>query len=429
MGLVFPVCILIILFMCRRTMVALALLFGHAFGEDAPEGLLDRIRAQVQDNLRKLPDYTCLETVERFGRFGAEKPWERADVLKLEVGLSKNKEIYSWHGAGQFSDGELADMVGKGTIGTGHFGLLLKHVFQPGAAQFTYKGLAEVGETAAHLFDFDVVREKSGYRLRTATGEAVTGFQGSFWVHRENGRLLKLEVQAYDIPDGVELAQADHLISYAPVMLGEAEFMMPELAEMHLVATDGQENLNRIRISGCREFQAQSKLAFAGEEPKTEAAAAVAAVAQLPANSLLEISLAAAIDPATAAVGDEVRAVLARPLKDGERVLVPQGAAVLGRLVRMEKQSIPFALYEVGLSFHAIEHGEGTVEFAATMEEAGPASGLIRQQKSMDPVFTKKRSARLDVLVRETQKGQGVLLWQARREVIPRGLKMKWRVE
>jgi hypothetical protein len=76
-----------------------------------------------------------------------------------------------------------------------------------------------------------------------------------------------------------------------------------------------------------------------------------------------------------------------------------------------------------------MELGGQMIPFIATMVDAGPASGLLRQQKTFMPTFTRKRINRMDVLVREKQEGQGVLLWQARREAIPKGLKMRWRIE
>jgi hypothetical protein len=35
----------------------------------------------------------------------------------------------------------------------------------------------------------------------------------------------------------------------------------------------------------------------------------------------------------------------------------------------------------------------------------------------------------MDILVREVQRGQGILHWDARRGPLPRGFKMKWRVQ
>jgi hypothetical protein len=96
--------------------------------------------------------------------------------------------------------------------------------------------------------------------------------------------------------------------------------------------------------------------------------------------------------------------------------------------VRLERQDLPFTIWEVGLELDSLQVGNESREVNATMEEAGPANGLIRQQKRMDPVFTRKRTARMNVLVREVQQGQGILLWEARRGALPRGLKMRWRV-
>jgi hypothetical protein len=42
------------------------------------------------------------------------------------------------------------------------------------------------------------------------------------------------------------------------------------------------------------------------------------------------------------------------------------------------------------------------------------------------PTFTQKRPAKLGILVAEQQRGQGVLLWDAKRPRIPRGLRMRW---
>jgi len=64
----------------------------------------------------------------------------------------------------------------------------------------------------------------------------------------------------------------------------------------------------------------------------------------------------------------------------------------------------------------------------ATMIDVGRASGVVAQSKKMEPTFDRKAKPRLDVLVREVQKGQGILVWDTRRGTIPRGLKMKWRV-
>jgi antitoxin (DNA-binding transcriptional repressor) of toxin-antitoxin stability system len=124
-----------------------------------------------------------------------------------------------------------------------------------------------------------------------------------------------------------------------------------------------------------------------------------------------------------------VRATLVRAIKDGERILIAERSRVSGRLTRLEKQSMPFVVYDVALEFDSIDTPAGPLSFTATMESAGPAPGLILQSRRMDPTFTRKRKARLEILVQEVQRGQGILTWNARRGPVPQGLRMRWRVD
>jgi hypothetical protein len=128
-------------------------------------------------------------------------------------------------------------------------------------------------------------------------------------------------------------------------------------------------------------------------------------------------------------LGDAVTAVIAREVRDGEAIVVPQGARLLGRLTRIERQDMPFAVFEVGLEFDEIELRGERVPMSATMIDAGPAAGLVKQSRRLEPTFTKRRAARMDILVREVQRGQGILHWDASRGPLPRGFRMKWRVQ
>ena len=127
-------------------------------------------------------------------------------------------------------------------------------------------------------------------------------------------------------------------------------------------------------------------------------------------------------------VGDRVKAIVVQPLRNGGQLVVPQGATVSGHIVRIGKKTAPFPIDEIAIAFDTIELGGRAVPFSATMEEAGPSSGLLKQAKHLDPTFSTHRAKRIDILVREVQRGQGILEWDARHGSIPHGLRMKWRV-
>ena len=148
--------------------------------------------------------------------------------------------------------------------------------------------------------------------------------------------------------------------------------------------------------------------------------------AALPASLRIDLTLDSDVDPEKAALGDSIRAIIARPVQNAGQLIVPEGAIVHGRVVRLERADQPFDHYIVGLEFHTLETADGRVDFFATMQDAGPVPGLLRQAKHLDPVFTRKRTRRLDVLVSEKPRGEGILLWDAKHPQIRRGLKMRW---
>jgi hypothetical protein len=412
----------------------LSFLLGcSAYGYEDPEVLLNRFLERIKSELRKQPDFTCAQSTERFRRASSERAWEKMDVLRLEVALVGDREMYAPAGARQFQSRALVEMVGKGTISTGQFANLARHVFLSSTARFSFRTQSEEDGRHVYQYEYDVDPAHSSYHLRSGTSEAVVGFQGAFWVDADNVDLLRLEVQAYDIPEKLGLAEAGTSVAYSRSEIDSIQALLPASAEFHVVAVNAEENLNRSRFSSCRHYSADSTVRYETASLEGEADRAAppheSAATAVPAGAVLDLMLDSAVDGDKASVGDAVRARLARPLRDGEKIIAPQGASVVGRLLRLEKRSLPFPLYDIALELTGLELDGRTVPLAATMQGAGPAAGLIRQAKRMDPTFTRHRTARMDILVHEIQHGQGILVWDARRGPVPRGLRMTWRID
>lgn len=409
-------------------------LCGAAWAAENPEELLSRFKTVMRGNLERLPDYTCAMRIERFSRFTAERPWERLDELKLEVAYAEGQELYARQGARRFGSQPLAEMITRGTIGTGHFGLLAAHIFLQSKVKFGFEGEGEENGHKALDFHFDVAPGDSAYKIRTAGVEAVTGFQGRFRVDAETLDLVRLEAHAYDIPEKLGLAEVQTVVNYARQRVGSEEFLLPVSASLQAGSSDGNENLNRIRLASCRKYQTESTLTTdaapaanpAPAQPAAEAAGqAKTRSPALPAGTVFEVALDSPLDPQRASIGE---AVLARIVKVKGDVAVAPGALLRGRVVRVEREITQSPVYQLGLEFDTLEAETGSLPLSATMESAGPAAGLIRQTKRLEPTFAKHSKGQMNVLVREVQKGQGILLWEARQGPIPRGLKMTWRV-
>src|SRR4051812_23135732 len=102
-----------------------------AAGEGSPgTKFVNRARYHMSQMLTNLPNYTCLQTIERTQRMAPRKKPSLLDVVRIEVALVDGKELFSWPGSGKFVDTEIGEMVRGGAIGTGSFGLHAKSVFQ-----------------------------------------------------------------------------------------------------------------------------------------------------------------------------------------------------------------------------------------------------------------------------------------------------------
>lgn len=397
---------------------------------DEPEALLARIKAKAKQNLTRLPDYVCVQTVERTRRRSADGEFEPMDTLRLEVGLVGDRELFAWPNSTRFEEKDLTDLIHRGTIGNGNFALHARNVFLSGGPEFTFKGEESLDGKRVYRYDYDVPVRRSTYKLRVRPLEAVVAFYGSFWVDAGTLDLIRLKVEVDDIPVELGLVRASDVMEYARVEIGQSDFLLARSSELNILGVAGNASRNRTTFSRCRQFVGEASLSF--NQPRVDLPPPKEGTKglELPPGLALELSLDTEIDLRKAVVGDPVRAVLARPLKDGATVLAPRGAVVHGRLVRLDRYEQPVGHYIVGLEFHTLDFGDKQATFLATMRKAGPSSALIKQAKRLDPTFDRRRRKPfMEILVNEQQRGQGILHWKANKPVVRRGLKMVWEVE
>ncbi len=101
-------------------------LTGSAFAQ-SDSSMLERIRIRVAERLGKLPNFTCLETVERSTRAKGGRA-QLLDTIRLEVALVDGQEMFAWPGSQKFEHKDLRELV-SGTISNGQFAMLAQSVF------------------------------------------------------------------------------------------------------------------------------------------------------------------------------------------------------------------------------------------------------------------------------------------------------------
>src|SRR5262249_39674276 len=138
---------------------ASVVLTGIATPQDlAPDvRLLTRIKAHLREELSQIPNYTCLETIERFHKEPGYSTHDRGrleplDTVRLEVVYSDHREWYASPGDRKLSVDNPVTFVGSGMIGNGVFGLTLYNIIE--GARFTYRGEDSLHGRTAVKYDF-----------------------------------------------------------------------------------------------------------------------------------------------------------------------------------------------------------------------------------------------------------------------------------
>ncbi len=399
------------------------LVWAPAEANGEPAGVLAQFLERISTDLSRLPDKVCTIRLDRFARGMNEGPWKQVDSLTLTVGLAHGSEVY-----GRTDGSAMAGLAEDGVFSTGQFAQLARHVFTWKAAKFGYRGESERAGRKAYEYEFDVPKEQSAYRLRMGSASEIVAFQGSFHIDAENLDLLELEVMPYDIPERIGLARADTRLSYRRMNVRGAEALLPAAAKLQLATLDGIERMNRASFSGCRRFEAESSLHAEAPPEAAPAAAHATAAARIAPGMLLDVALDMQLDPRSLKPGDPIRARLAKPVEIEDGRIAPAGATIHGAVARLREEQAPFPLFEIGFEFTNMEIQGAAIPLRATMVDVEAERGIIRQSKRMDPTFSRTGKPKLDVLVGEVQKGQGIILWDARRATVPKGLRMRWRV-
>jgi hypothetical protein len=332
--------------------------FSIAVGLQAqqnPVDLLRSVQVKIADTLDRLPKYMCTQTIDRATYdpdiysgdancdTGPARPVTHltsSDRLRFDVAMSSTGEMYSWVGERRFDDRDLQDMVQGGAISTGNFTALLILIFHEDDANFTYEGdSTENGRTLAE-FGFRVSWEKSHYRFGEPSHSAVvTGYDGSFLVDANTGDLVRLVIRTSKLPSETAACYATTTTYYARVRLDDIDTLLfPTESHLQIVNTNRTESENHTVFAACHKFLGESTIKF---EPPSDGPAPGAQKDQgsrgfIPPGLPFRVALTEGIDTATAAAGDPIKVRLITPIQEGSKVVVPAGAAIAGRITRIQ---------------------------------------------------------------------------------------------
>jgi hypothetical protein len=351
---------------------------------ELPPGVLlgARIRQRVKQRFAHIPEYTCLETLHRFTGVASKNAPKQIDTVRMEVLVAGREELFDSPGGRNFKESNPGKFIASGFIGNGMFAGYLENIFMLGNGLFQYRGEDDLEGRRAARFDFRVPSLLGGTVVEVPGARAIVGVAGTFWADPVTYDLIRLKIEAVDIPPILQMSQMTLIIDYAPMRIGEAEELLPQSGDMLMLRETGELHDNRFDFTHCREYQAESAISFddSGARPastsgsSTPSAGPIAERA-LPAGLTVTIALSAPISERSA-VGDLVEGKLVGNVAGrGGNVIVSDGTPVKGRIRLLETAPEETDYFSIGLEFTHIDAAPAPFRFFATLVSSDPLVG------------------------------------------------------
>ena len=339
----------------------LGALVAASAADDDPVQVLMRVRDRILAHAQRIPNHTCVETIVRdwyefaagtaprscddlLGRRKKARPdallrLSSTDRIRLDVALTDSHEIFSWPGAGKFQDGYINELVPTGAIGSGGFAASLVAIFEAVDPQFAFEGEKTVDGRRLFEYSFDVSETNSHYQVRAEKVWLNTGYTGTLLADPATSDLVQLNLRTQELPKSTNTCEVNTTLNYSSVRLNDGDYILPSLVRERFINHNGSEAANAITFSNCREFRAESTLRFDGSSEHSPASVSAGPnPLDLPASLPVTIELTSSIDVDHAGAGDMITGRLAAPILDAQKknVLIPKGALLEGRLMRVE---------------------------------------------------------------------------------------------
>ena len=231
---------------------------GRRPGDDRLAGFKDKVR-QVMTGV---PNYTCLETIDRAKRTPPLRDFIPIDRTRLEVSVVGGKEMFARPGAHSFDDKDVTSLVTEGLIGSGMFAGLARTLFVKEKGTLRYKGKENLNGHASVRYDFRLTRQESGFNVEVNKGLEPLGFKGSFWFDPATLDLMRLEANADALPVDLNVEEASIRTSYARTHIGNSDALLPNRSELTVTYLSGATYRDVIEFYGCHEYGSESKIRF-----------------------------------------------------------------------------------------------------------------------------------------------------------------------
>jgi hypothetical protein len=239
---------------------------------DEQKKLLERVRASALQYTDKLPNFLCLQVTRRFVDPAGTGSFQPYDVIQARLAYYEHKESYQVVQVNEQMTNRSYDSLG-GASSTGEFGTFLNFLFRPESrTYFHWVGPASLGDRPVYAWDYEVPVVTSQWHLiweprKPEEQSIISGYSGRVIVDAEKEQVLRLWMQADDIPAGFPIRRALTTLDYGYAKIAGQPFLLPARAVVEMKESRTATR-NEISFRQYQRFSAEAKLVFEETPPE-----------------------------------------------------------------------------------------------------------------------------------------------------------------
>lgn len=227
------------------------------------QAFVEKARVVAASYIQGLPNYICQEVVTRYVSESRQPNWRALDIVSADLVYENHKESYRNLQINGKASKKAPEETGAWS--TGEFGTVLGSLFDSGTdADFEYREDDTIAHRSASVYRFEVTRPHSNWKIWVPGQYILPAYKGSIWIDKQTASVLRIEMQAVDIPEQFPEISVESAVDYDYISLGSAEkFLLPVRAEALDCARDSNVcERNTIEFRNYHKFTGESTITF-----------------------------------------------------------------------------------------------------------------------------------------------------------------------
>jgi hypothetical protein len=229
--------------------------------------------------VKRLPDFICSQVTRRYVDPTGRESWLKQDEILERLSYSEQHEEYKVVMVNNRLMDIPHDKLGGSATSSGEFGSILKEIFEPRSeTTFGWERWTTLRKRLTYVFNYHVPQARSTYRIthfvtpNSSEGaqSVVPGYRGLVYVDKENFKVMKITLEAENLPPGFPIRQVNLSLDYGPARIGDSDYVLPLQAELRSSGDNRFQVKNDIEFRMYRKFGADTTIKFDTPEPLPE---------------------------------------------------------------------------------------------------------------------------------------------------------------